>query len=215
MIRLLLRARMLPQRVADAVRGRGAKARDASWPATFRVRDLGALGWIKLGERPGAELVFGAVSKPWQPVASGSGEPVTAGQFAGFGEPAFAKIAESTSVDPYGERFSIVTVESRVALTDEDSRRRFRRCWLMMGPFMKLMRPTIMHALGRQLQLPSPWAGDASARTISGSRSRRPSGVRHRLRPGLAPVRRRALMQVSVSGGGSGGLHTSPQPSPM
>ncbi len=64
----------------------------------------------------------------------------------------FAKIAESTRVDPYGDRFSIVTVESRVALTDEDSRRRFRRYWLTMGPFMKLMRPTIMHALERQLQ---------------------------------------------------------------
>jgi hypothetical protein len=35
-------------------------------------------------------------------------------------------------------------VESRVALTDEDSRRRFRRYWLMLGPFMKLLRPTQM-----------------------------------------------------------------------
>jgi hypothetical protein len=92
------------------------------------------------------------VGKPWQPVVSGSGEPVAAGQFAGFDEPGFAKIAESTRVDPYGDRSSIVIVESRVALTDADSRRRFRRYWLMMGPFMKLMRPTIMHALERQLQ---------------------------------------------------------------
>jgi hypothetical protein len=154
-IRLLIRARGLPQRVADAVRGRGAGAREVSWPATFRVRDLGALGWIKLGERPGAELVFGVVGKPWQPVASGSGEPVAAGQFAGFDEPGFAKIAESTRVDRYGDRSSIVIVESRVALTDEDSRRRFRRYWLMLGPFMKLMRPVIMRALERQLQQPS------------------------------------------------------------
>jgi len=151
-IRLLMRARLLPQRVADAVRGCGAEAREVWWPATFRVRDLGALGWVKLGERPGAELVFGVVGKPWQPVASGSGEPVAAGRFAGFDEPGFAKIAESTRVEQYGERSSIVIVESRVALTDEDSRRRCRRYWLMLGPFMKLMRPVIMRALERQLQ---------------------------------------------------------------
>jgi hypothetical protein len=151
-IRLLIRARGLPQRVADAVRGRGAEAKEASWPTTFRIRDLAPLGWIKLGERPGSELVFGIVGKPWQPVTSRPGEPVAAEQFGGFDEPGFAKIAESTRVDPYGDRFSIVTVESRVALTDEDSRRRFRRYWLMMSPFMKLMRPTIMRALERQLQ---------------------------------------------------------------
>jgi hypothetical protein len=75
-IRLLIRARGLPQRVADAVRGRGAEAKEASWPATFRVRDLAPLGWIKLGERPGTELVFGIVSKPWQPVTGRPGEPV-------------------------------------------------------------------------------------------------------------------------------------------
>ncbi|MEU4294399.1 hypothetical protein AB0E63_39795 [Kribbella sp. NPDC026596] len=152
MIRLLIRARGLPQRVADDVRGRGAEAKEASWPATFRVRDLAPLGWIKLGERPGTELVFGIVSKPWQPVTSRPGGPVAAEQFGGFDEPGFAKIAESTRVDPYGDRFSIVTVESRVALTDEDCRRRFRRYWLMMSPFMKLMRPTIMRALERQLR---------------------------------------------------------------
>jgi hypothetical protein len=51
-------------------------------------------------------------------------EPVTAERFAEFNEPGFAKIAESTRVDPYGERFSIVTVESRVCLTDVNRRRR-------------------------------------------------------------------------------------------
>ena len=114
---------------------------------TFRIRDLGELGWIKLGERPGAELAFGLVSKPWKPVASVPTEPVTAERFAEFNEAGFAKIAqfsESTRVDPYGERFSIVTVESRVCLTDVNSRRRFRRYWLLLGPFMRLMRPALM-----------------------------------------------------------------------
>jgi hypothetical protein len=77
-------------------------------------------------------------------VASVPTEPLTAERFAGFNEAGFAKIAESTRVDPYGERFSIVTVESRVCLTDVNSRRRFRRYWLLLGPFMRLMRPALM-----------------------------------------------------------------------
>jgi len=141
-VRLLIRAREVPLRVADAVKGRGAEAR----------RDLSELGWIMLGERPGAELVFGTVSRPWEAVASVPVEPVTPEQFARFNEPGFAKIAESTRVDPYGSRFSVVTVESRVALSDEDSRRRFRRYWMMFGPFMKLIRTTLMRSLERQLQ---------------------------------------------------------------
>jgi hypothetical protein len=36
----------------------------------------------------------------------------------GFNEAGFAKIAESTRVDPYDERFSVVPVESRVCVTD-------------------------------------------------------------------------------------------------
>ncbi len=48
---------------------------------TFRIRDRGELGWIKLGERPGAELAFGLVSNPWEPVASVPTELVTAERF--------------------------------------------------------------------------------------------------------------------------------------
>jgi hypothetical protein len=43
-----------------------------------------------------------------------------------------------------------LTAESRVVLTDEDSRRRFRRYWLAAGPFIRLMRPAVMRALARQ-----------------------------------------------------------------
>lgn len=42
-------------------------------------------------------------------------------------------------------------METRVVMTDEDSRRRFRRYWRAVGPFIRLMRPTAMRALDRQL----------------------------------------------------------------
>lgn len=149
--RLLIAARGLPTWIADArARRRGETV--VPVPPTFRVRDLPARGWILLGERPGAELVFGAVTKPWQALDAGPEQLVTAEHFASFFEPGFAKLAESTQVTPYGAHACILTLETRVAVMDEDSRRRFRRCWLATGPFIKLIRPSVMRALDRQFR---------------------------------------------------------------
>lgn len=150
--RVLLEARILPGRIADAVARHRGEAVPAA-PPTFRVRDLGARGWILLGERPATELVYGAVGKPWKGTGGAAPEPpVTADTFATFAEPGFAKIAESTVVSPYGAHACVLTMESRVVLTDADSRRRFRRYWWAAGPFIRLMRPTAMRALERRLQ---------------------------------------------------------------
>lgn len=157
--RVLIGARALPARVADArARRRGETV--APEPPTFRVRDLPAHGWILLGERPGAQLVYGTVTKPWRGTGGEPAEPVTADGFAGFAEPGFAKMAESTRVTPYGARACILTLETRVAATDEVSRRRFLRYWRATGPFIRLIRPAVLRALDRQLpQAPRPLAG--------------------------------------------------------
>ena len=126
----------------------------SSAPPAFRLRDLPSIGWMLLGERPGAELVFGQVGKPWRPRGGSPTEPVTRAEFAAFDQPGFAKLVESTRVDPYGERSSIVTMETRVALTDPDSRRRFRCYWLVVGPFSHLLRKTALRVFARKLEGP-------------------------------------------------------------
>lgn len=148
--KVLIAARGLPARIADArARRRGESV--APEPPTFRVRDLPAHGWILLGERPGAQLVYGTVTKPWRALGGEPLQPVTSQNFATFSEPGFAKLAESTSVSPYGAHACILTLETRVAATDEASRRRFQRYWRATGPFIKLIRPSVMRALDRQL----------------------------------------------------------------
>lgn len=78
-------------------------------------------------------------------------QPVTAETFVGFSEPGFAKLAEGTTVSPYGAHACILTLETRVAVADEDSRRRFHRYWRATGPFITVIRPAVMRALDRQL----------------------------------------------------------------
>ncbi len=149
--RVLLQARALPGRLATAAARRHGDT-VAPEPPTFRVRDLGARGWIPLGERPGTQLVYGAVGQPWKGTGGEPPQPpVTAETFAGFADPGFAKIAESTVVTPYGASGCVLTLETRVVMTDEESRRRFRLYWRAAGPFIRLMRPTAMRALQRQL----------------------------------------------------------------
>jgi hypothetical protein len=121
---------------------------------TFRLRDMPSIGWMLLGERPGTELVFGQVGKPWMPRGGSPAEPVTRAEFAAFDQPGFAKLVESTRVDPYGERSSIVITETRVRCTDPDSRRRFGRYWLLVGPLSQLLRRTALHVWARKLEGP-------------------------------------------------------------
>ena len=151
--RVLIGARGLPLRLADAVRRQDRQA-GASDAPTFRLRDLPSIGWMLLGERPGAELVFGQVGKPWKLRGSTPTDPVTPAEFAAFGQPGFAKLVESTRVDPYGERSSMVTTETRVKCTDPDSRRRFRRYWLVVGPCSHLLRRTALGVFSRKLEGP-------------------------------------------------------------
>ena len=77
-------------------------------------------------------------------------------QFLRFDRPGFAKIATSLRVDPYGSGSSILTMETRVAITDDESRRRFRRYWLLVGPFSAVIRRMAMRLLAAELRRPIP-----------------------------------------------------------
>ena len=110
------------------------------------------LGWIMLGETPGVEMVLGQVSRPWKGVAVSTHVPTTPEQFMSFDEPGFAKIATSLRVDPYGSDSSILTMETRVAITDDESRRRFRRYWLLIGPFSSLIRRMALRLLAAEFR---------------------------------------------------------------
>ena len=160
LVRTLLGIRALPQRVVGTLRGRAKTATLQASRRTFRFKDMVGLGWILLGETPGVEMVLGQVSRPWKAVADSTDAPTTPEQFTSFDEPGFAKIAASLRVDPYGNDSSILTLETRVALTDEESRRRFRRYWLLIGPFSSLIRRMALRLLATELRRSPGIPGD-------------------------------------------------------
>ena len=160
LIRTLIGIRGLPQRAASTLRGRGTTTTLEASRRTFRFRDMVDLGWISLGETPGVELVLGQVGRPWKGVAVSTHVPTTPEQFRSFDEPGFAKIATSIRVDPYGNDSSILTMDTRVALTDDTSRQRFKRYWLIIGPFSSLVRRMALRLLATELRRSIPGGPD-------------------------------------------------------
>lgn len=161
-VRVALGMRALPRRVrARFMARRNGTAREES-PQTFRLKDMVDLGWILLGETPGVETVLGQVSRPWKAVADPVDPPTTPEQFMDFEAPGYAKVVTSLRADPQGDNASILTIRTRVMLTDDASRRRFKRYWLIVGPASSLIRHAALRQLAARLR-PAPHVGAADS----------------------------------------------------
>jgi len=139
LIRALFRARELLLRSKPAVRVR---------PPGL-VAELLSLGWGVLAERPGREIVLGAVTKPWE--ANVTFRALPPGEFAAFDTPGLVKIAVTLRADPLGPGASMFRTETRVACTDPVSRARFRRYWLLVSTGVRLIRRSMVRSLKRKL----------------------------------------------------------------
>lgn len=96
------------------------------------------LGWRILDETPERELVFGSVTRPWD--ADPRFRGLSPEELVAFDEPGYVKIVWNLAVDPIGPAASRFRSETRVAATDADARRRFRRYWTMVEPGVRLIR---------------------------------------------------------------------------
>lgn len=115
----------------------GSHASSAPPPRPF-VEEALALGWRPLHDEPGRLLVMGAVTQPWLPDVTFRGLAPEA--FAAFDEPGFTKIAWTLEVEPIGPETSVCRTETRVATTDAEAARRFRRYWRLLSPGILLIR---------------------------------------------------------------------------
>ena len=158
-IRTLLGIRSLPQRLTDRFARRHRMATAAAEPPrAFRLGDMVRYGWIVLDEEPNVELVLGQIGRPWKSAGASSGPPVEPAAFADFDRPGFAKIAANLKVELYGATRSILTIETRVALTDPQSLRRFARYWTFIRPFSALIRRNALRLVAADLRHTPPSA---------------------------------------------------------
>lgn len=99
-------------------------------------------GWLRLGERKGSEIAFGAIGTFWRPTVEWRMVPRE--QFGAFAEPGCEKIVGSLSMRPYGPDRTLLSYEFRAAATDLAAHRAFARYWWLVRPYLRhAMRHTL------------------------------------------------------------------------
>jgi hypothetical protein len=124
--------------------GRSRRVFDPGAPLLGEVLKV---GFLKLGERPGEEVVVGAIGRFWSLTGN---RPVATDDFGAFSEPGYAKAAMNFTVTPErnGAR---ITTETRIACTDAAATRKFRRYWLVIRLGSGAIRRSWLKAIRRRL----------------------------------------------------------------
>ena len=104
-------------------------------PTRLSVDDLvGGSDWVLLGDRPGSEFALGVAGRFWLPVVTW--RRVEAADFQDFEEPGYGKLVLAVSMVPYGPHRTLLTVHTRIRLTDPESWLKFRRHWRLARPVL-------------------------------------------------------------------------------
>jgi hypothetical protein len=107
------------------------------------------VGVVALGERPGTEVVAGAVGRFWRTVGNEAAPVRTRSDFLAFSEPGYTKAAIAFTVFPEREGTRVKT-ETRVVGTSAEATRSFRRYWLVIRPASDAIRRSWLAAICRR-----------------------------------------------------------------
>jgi hypothetical protein len=109
------------------------------------LAQMTSLGWHVLAEKPGREIVVGAVTQPWLPNVVFRG--LAPEEFRAFREPGYVKIIWTLRADPIDDNESIFRTETRVTTTDSIARAKFRWYWARFSPGIVLIRRLLLGPL--------------------------------------------------------------------
>ena len=122
-------------RTLFALRGLRVQAAEPVWEQLQRG------GFRVLGERPGVEVVAGAVGRPWRVWERTRRDA----DFASFAEPGYVRMAVG-----FLARDGELVTETRVVATDDAARRSFRPYWLVVRPASGATRRSWLAAAARR-----------------------------------------------------------------
>lgn len=118
-----------------------ASSADKRSPQPF-ITYAQSIGWRILAYVPGREMVFGAVTRPWEPNVVFRG--VAPAAFARFREPNYVKILWTLRADPTSASSSVFSTQTRAVATDRQSREQFRRYWAAYSPGIVVIRLAVL-----------------------------------------------------------------------
>ncbi|MBV8172149.1 MAG: hypothetical protein JO219_09475 [Candidatus Eremiobacteraeota bacterium] len=129
-------------RTLFAIRGGHFSKPVSSAPLTLRA--MSRAGFTLLDERPGDQILFGLIGRPWQPAYEI--RRFEASEFIPFDESGYAKIVWNFAVqaESTGTRLS---TQTRVRCTDRASLIKFQMYWLFTGPFSSFIRRQMLRSI--------------------------------------------------------------------
>jgi hypothetical protein len=144
----LLRPFMAVRLIPALVQGRRGIRDDSAKPV---LDAMVASGFSVLGERVPEEIALGVVGQFWKLSAESSLRPVAdVHELAAFAEPGYARSAMDFRFQAEGPGTRITT-ETRVAGTDAEATRAFRRYWRVIGTGSALIRISWLNAIRRRV----------------------------------------------------------------
>jgi hypothetical protein len=123
-------------------------------------------GWGVLAEVPDREIVVGAYTQPWHEHVTF--RPLPPEEFAAFSEPGYVKIVWTLAAEPAGPGESWFITRTRVATTDAESRKKFRRYWAPMSAGIILIRYAALPLVRKQAERQARPADKAGSQTVTG-----------------------------------------------
>jgi hypothetical protein len=119
-------------------------------PGLPLVTELLSIGWGVLEERPGRQIVFGAVTQPWQ--ANVVFRALPPSEFASFDSAGYVKIVVTFAADSTAPGKSVFRTETRALATGVTARAKFRRYWSVFSPGILLIRTESLKLVRRDAE---------------------------------------------------------------
>lgn len=138
-VRLLMGLRALPARLV------GGEPASRPIPMLDRMLDN---GWFELANEPHRVVTIGSIAQFWRLRPAATRRSCAADEFRDYGVPGFAKAATSFWFVPDGGG-TMCHTETRVAATDDPSRRKMSAYWLLIRPGSGLIRRAILQGIAR------------------------------------------------------------------
>lgn len=123
----------------------------------FRLRGLKSDNFQKLQERfvllhndSNKEIILGLIARPWK--LNGAVFHTPKIDFQRFNESDYAKIVWNFAFEQHNENKTLVSTETRILCTDDESRKKFKLYWFFVRPLSGLVRKEILKMLQKNVE---------------------------------------------------------------
>ena len=126
-------------------------AKNNSTKKKLTFDDITHSGFLLLKEKPNEEIVIGVVGQFWK-LTGNIRRDVMPEKFSEFYEPGFAKAAWNFQLKEDKDGETQLSTETRIQCFGDDSKKKFKRYWRLIGPFSGVIRKEILKIVKRSAE---------------------------------------------------------------